>query len=83
MTHKLESRLLGEISITSDMQMIFESGSQIPDLLTCSWESRKRLCVYVYGSVTLHSFRKHFFHISAIKAKLPEPHFSVCSIGLK
>ena len=46
-------------------------------------KQEKAMCVYVYSSVTLHSFRKHFFHISAIKAKLPEPHFSVCSIGLK
>ena len=46
-------------------------------------KQEKAMCVYVYSSVTLHSFRKHFFHIPAIKAKLPEPHFSVCSIGLK
>ena len=46
-------------------------------------KQEKTMCVYVYSSVTLHSFRKHSFHISAIKAKLPEPHFSVCSIGLK
>ena len=39
MMHKLESRLPGEISVTSDRQMVFESGSQISDLLTYSWES--------------------------------------------
>ena len=43
----------------------------------------KAVCVYVYSSVALHSFRKHSFHVSAVKAKLPEPHFSVCSIALK
>ena len=43
----------------------------------------KAVCVYVYSSVALHSFRKHSFHVSAVKAKLPEPHFSVCSTGLK
>ena len=39
--------------------------------------------MYVYSSAALHSFRKHSFHVSDVKAKLPEPHFSVCSIGLK
>ena len=49
MKHKLESRLLGEISITSDMQMnttlMAESEEELKNLLMKVKEEREKTCL--------------------------------------